>query len=452
MKKKYTKSKLYLCIILLLFLLIGVGYAIIETNLSVNNNISIVGFKSNKLYDYMMINSSPDNQKSTYVTNNNGIAFNAVGSITNGQGIYEMASTTNDKYPVFYYRGNINNNNVIFANFCWKIIRTTSTGGVKIIYNGVPSSGKCNNEADATEIGKSVYNSSIQSISDIGYMYGHRVEVEEITNMSLKKYKFGNDVTYSNGVYTLQDVYSSTSTYGATYLTLQQRYHYSCFSSETSCNPVYYISNFLPLKVYRVVLTDGMNIDDFLNASTSGSSNTTSSTIKTYIDNWFANNLLSYTSYLEDTTFCNDRTISEYHMWNKDDGVSSDMRFMGYKRNFLTYKPEVVCTSLNDRFSTTTEVGNGKLTYPVGLITADEVILCSGGTSTHLYTKNTYWTMTPAYFSDTGEGAHNYTNSGILEAVTKINTQQGVRPVVSLKKGTEYKSGDGTPNNPYIVN
>ena len=39
--------------------------------------------------------------------------------------------------PVYYYKGNVQNNNVLFGGFCWKIVRTTETGGVKIVYNGV---------------------------------------------------------------------------------------------------------------------------------------------------------------------------------------------------------------------------------------------------------------------------------------------------------------------------
>jgi len=36
-------------------------------------------------------------------------------------------------------------NNVIFANHCWQMIRTTDTGGVKMIYNGELEDGKCLN-------------------------------------------------------------------------------------------------------------------------------------------------------------------------------------------------------------------------------------------------------------------------------------------------------------------
>ncbi len=38
-------------------------------------------------------------------------------------------------YPVIYYRGNVTNN-VYFEGHCWQIIRTTETGGTKLVYNG----------------------------------------------------------------------------------------------------------------------------------------------------------------------------------------------------------------------------------------------------------------------------------------------------------------------------
>ena len=65
---------------------------------------------------------------------------------SNGRGVNTFASTANDTYPVYYYRGGGNyvqysfipqlDNNAIWGDYCWKIIRTTDTGGVKMIYNG----------------------------------------------------------------------------------------------------------------------------------------------------------------------------------------------------------------------------------------------------------------------------------------------------------------------------
>ena len=73
-------------------------------------------------------------------------------------GVYEYSPTKENKYPVYYYRGPVTNNNVIFSNQCWKIVRTTDTGGVKLVYNGKPGSdGSCKNTGTASEIKKSEY-------------------------------------------------------------------------------------------------------------------------------------------------------------------------------------------------------------------------------------------------------------------------------------------------------
>ena len=103
-------------------------------------------------------NSVLDNTSSTYVSSSTGINFAEAPSDTNGKGIYQRAGTgTNGEYPVYYYRGEVDNNNVAFNDFCWKIVRTTETGGIKLIYNGTYD-GDCNNTGSATSIGDSKFN------------------------------------------------------------------------------------------------------------------------------------------------------------------------------------------------------------------------------------------------------------------------------------------------------
>ena len=77
------------------------------------------------LYDYIKNNADTTTQ----------IDFSQTSEQSNTNGIY-MTTNTEGNIPVYYYRGAVDNN-VLFANFCWKIIRTTETGGVKLIYNGV---------------------------------------------------------------------------------------------------------------------------------------------------------------------------------------------------------------------------------------------------------------------------------------------------------------------------
>ena len=58
-----------------------------------------------------------------------GIDFGEISSDTNGKGLYKLGNT-----DILYYRGEVNNNNVVFGDFCWQIVRTTDTGGIKMIY------------------------------------------------------------------------------------------------------------------------------------------------------------------------------------------------------------------------------------------------------------------------------------------------------------------------------
>lgn len=65
----------------------------------------------------------------------------------NNVDIYTNDESSTFVKNVYYYTASANNNNIVFANTCWKMYRTTSTGGVKLLYNGkVDSNGKCSNE------------------------------------------------------------------------------------------------------------------------------------------------------------------------------------------------------------------------------------------------------------------------------------------------------------------
>ena len=66
----------------------------------------------------------------------NGVDFSKTSDQDGTLGVYMRAGTENDAYPIVYYRGAVEDNNVVFNNKCWKAVRTTDTGGVKLIYNG----------------------------------------------------------------------------------------------------------------------------------------------------------------------------------------------------------------------------------------------------------------------------------------------------------------------------
>lgn len=148
-------------------------WSLLDIHKSMSGEVS----KVQTLYKIMSDNSSKDDESSPYVASNNGIDFTYCplddkGNSYNGKGVYELSSTSGNKRPIYYFRGNVDNNNVIYANKCWKIVRTTETGGVKLLYNGpVDANGKCTSN-DNFSIGVSSFNQNHSSLADNGYMYG----------------------------------------------------------------------------------------------------------------------------------------------------------------------------------------------------------------------------------------------------------------------------------------
>ena len=179
--------------------------------------------------------------------------------------------------------------------------------------------------------------------------------------------------------------------------------------------------------------------------------NINNSTIKTRVDTWYEENIkdTEYEQYISDTLFCNDRSFNSS---NSGTGVgTSETHYRGYSGN-KTLK----CSQQNDRFTANDEViGNGSLTYPVGLLTRDEAYLAGGyslsNSGYYLYTGNWYWTLSPNYFHSYYTGANEFglRSDGIASNGWVTNTY-GVRPVLNLKSGSLTK-GSGTALDPYLV-
>ena len=417
------------------------------------NHISTIG-------DTLSSSAVLDNTTSEFVTNSSGVNFNAISSDMNGKGLYIRAGTENDAHPIYYYRGAVTNNNVLFAGFCWKIVRTTSTGGTKLIYNGLPS-GTNNNECTnttgtATQLATtSAFNSNYTSPADVGYMYGMRYEQSSATGTG---WYYAPDVTYSNGTYTLVSKGSyNVETKSDISGTNLNYHHYTCGSATaTTCTSIRYVYYVLSSTAYYITLTNGKIIEDALNEMLTSSSNTTDSTIKTAIDTWYAANMTSYTNKLEDTPYCNDRTIYQLNGWNPNGGsTTSHLYFNAYGRTQSPYTPSLTCNT-NDAFTVSASNGNGKLTYPVGLLTADEIRLAGGKSGTknstyYLYTNQYWWSGSPNCFSFDNAYEFYVYNTGNLNN-QGVYPARGVRPTVSLKPGTKFSSGgDGTSTNPYVV-
>ena len=420
-----------------------------------NPMITTMPTNLNGLAKIMAKNAYLDNGKSEFVNSCSGMDFSNISSDTNGKGIYEIASTKDDTYPIYYYRGAVDNNNVKFAGFCWKVIRTTDSGGVKMIYNGAPDeSGNCTNTTGtSTQIGTGFFN-SLQGLKRVGYMYSDTTSAfgqKSFSDLNTS-YVYGNDVTYSNGTYTLQNTMTTTGTWSSDFRTLNNN-HYTCFSTENTCTSVYFIYQTSDYAAFYITLGSGKEVGEALDEMFL---NTTNSTIKTAIDSWYNTNLSSYTDYIEDTIYCNDRSIGTISGWNPNGGsITSSMSFAARDRAFKTYEPTLECARLLDRFTVSSSKGNGVLTYPVGLITDDEMMYAgakqsSSNNTYYLYNNQVYWSMSPNYFSYDYAYETCITSSG-MKSSCGILSAQGYRPVISLKSTDVVESGDGTSTNPYVI-
>ena len=192
-----------------------------------------------------------------------------------------------------------------------------------------------------------------------------------------------------------------------------------------------------------------------------------SSDIKTYLEDWYANytDLNKTGTKITDQIYCNDRTVSTsdvaYSPTNYTTLTSWNSKGTTYYygTNGRVYNnpvsPDYKCPVASDKFTTTTAKGNGKLSYPVGLITADEITfagLPAGKTnnSFYLYTGDYYWAGSPYEFYVSGSIEFSVRDGGNL-GINIVNYDRGVRGVVSLSSESKLL-GSGTYNDVYTVN
>ncbi len=208
------------------------------------------------------------------------------------------------------------------------------------------------------------------------------------------------------------------------------------------------------------------------------------STIAKYINDWYSGTgaMTGYTKYLSGNTgFCNDRQIAQVSRssyYNTGYGGTSSNatayaavdRFLDSSWNWLgTQTPDLRCgvnpqikavdkaALQRDLYTTSEETGdgNGILTYPVGLITADEVAMAGGkggasNSSYYLYTNKYYWTMSPSYFYGSSANVFIVGNNGDF-GNDYVSSTDGVRPVINLKANITFSGGNGTSGSPFVV-
>ena len=361
----------------------------------------------------------------------------------------------------YYYRGVVNNNYVSFAGFIWRIIRINGDGSIRMIYSGTSTS----DTGAKTTIGTSVFNTDPYDMAYLGYKYGLDKTYQETTATNLNYNNINANTTYYFAdSYTKNDTTKKLSLSGnLTNGTLEtvwgsnnSTYKYTCFSSLSTgnCTTLVEIASYVNVSQVKVKAYHSYLSKSYESTYT----DEYDSTIKTKIDSWYKTNIQdkNYSAYLTDNLFCNDRSITS------GDGFSLNaMTYYGaYQRNVNKKEPSYKCPRKIDQFtvSSTTALGNGELTYPVGLLTADEVAYAGGkygydNREYYLATGQYYWLGSPSYFTSWYAVAYGLpvTPSGFLLPWSWVSHSFGVRPVINLKATTLISEGNGTTTNPYIV-
>ena len=193
--------------------------------------------------------------------------------------------------------------------------------------------------------------------------------------------------------------------------------------------------------------------------------NTNNSTIKTNIDNWYNNNLSNYSKYIStEAVYCNDRELTPGRTYS----THSSFNYAPYGRLGTNKTPTYNCTNKKDAFS-----GNNseaKLTYPIGLMTIDELAYAGGKSGTSLpspyawyylnsagesITGSTYWwSLSPSLWNGSSSLVWHVRGSsnGYLSGYSSVDdASRGARPAISLKPCTLWTSGNGAPETPYEI-
>ena len=193
--------------------------------------------------------------------------------------------------------------------------------------------------------------------------------------------------------------------------------------------------------------------------------NTTDSTIKTYIDTWYQNNLTNYTKYLSTSAvYCNDRSEGTGQTYSVSSGFNFAPYYrMDYDTDGASANPSYNCTDIRDAFSI--DNTNAKLDYPVSLMTADEIAFAGGvayqkmntpyawfiSNSTGSQVSTDWWSLSPIYL-DGGRAFVWFWYSGDAYLDYRgVDLTRAVRPAISLKSCIKYSTGDGTSETPYEI-
>lgn len=335
-----------------------------------------------------------------------------------------LIKTTDDYGTAYYYRGAVENNYVRFAGMCWRIVRTTGNNDVKLVlYNNDSDNCTLTGEGLAYAKYASSYTSSFSdnhAHTSAGYMYG-----------------LEDDNTNTACLFNVNDIVVNK---------------YSSYKTESACVKA---GGKWAANQYSVYF-----------------SNVKESVALKNLNTWYKAKLTAYTDKLADVIWCNDKSVS---------GTTSTGYTYGIAGRGSNSSYSLICPNdynggkLSKYTVSDTTNGNGDLTYPIGLLTADEIMYAGGVAASnntlstqYLYTNTgkADLLLTPYQYNSNNnidEGqvtSHSAAINGnnmypsipdeAMALIVFLGVDTYLRPSIALK-GNVSVSGSGSASDPFVV-
>ena len=308
----------------------------------------------------------------------------------------------------------------------WKIVRINGDGTVRLIFDGIA--------------GYSEFNKDDSDNATMGYMYGLKGQIET-KSQCIKLNSSGTKAIADSSIVTQND-----------------------------CEEAGYKWTTTPYEATHV--------------------NVVSSTIKTNLEAWYKTNIVdtNNTDYIADTLFCNDKTIAtnlKTIKKNSELGYGTNTTYYSFLERVspegtvssdvkaYLVQPKFECAKgTNNTYSRFTSNSietikgvkvNNDLTYPIGLLSADEMIY--SGANVNEINENYYLynsdinsrtlLLTPSYYPgggfDHGIGWYTYANKCVTTAGYTLSEYNIFQPTINIKSTVKVLGGDGTKENPYTL-
>ena len=197
----------------------------------------------------------------------------------------------------------------------------------------------------------------------------------------------------------------------------------------------------------RIIMQDGINNNNTNYEFSSNYNNYiymyyTNSQAKTTLESWYQTNIESKSDLAKNVAtgayYC-EQAKAKY----RDSATSGNAAMTTYNK----YTPDFKCATDGN--------GKGVVNASVGLLSYDEVVYAGGyygqsNSNYYLHNNKYFWMMSPAGFSGSYSRAWYVTTAGYISS-DNTNATVTICPVLVLKSDTQISDGDGTKENPFVV-